>query len=90
VTRFQSFFLSFFSTSLNSLFLSCRVLSKKYLYDPTDIFRTITSHKREGFIKLGFYLICFFFYLYKYEAPFLSFSSFPLCHSIFRPSVRSP
>jgi len=42
-----------------------KFLSKKYTFDATDIFRTLSNHKKEGFIKLGFYLLCFFFYLYR-------------------------
>lgn len=43
-----------------------RVINKTYLLDATEIFRTLMSHKKESFIKLGFYLLTFFFYLYRY------------------------
>lgn len=36
------------------------------MYDATEIFRTLDGHKKEVFIKLGFYLISFFYYLYRY------------------------
>lgn len=36
------------------------------MYDATEIFRTLSGHKKESFIKLGFYLISFFYYLYRY------------------------
>jgi hypothetical protein len=35
------------------------------MYDATEIFRTLPTHKKESFIKLGFYLISFFYYLYR-------------------------
>lgn len=42
-----------------------KFLDKDHMYDATEIFRTLGKHKRETFMKLGFYLLCFFFYLYK-------------------------
>lgn len=44
----------------------CRVQSQNHMYDATEIFRTLGVHKKESFIKLGFYLISFFYYLYRY------------------------
>ena len=38
------------------------------MYDATEIFRTLPNHKKESFIKLGFYLLSFFYYLYRYVA----------------------
>lgn len=35
------------------------------MYDATEIFRTLGAHKKESFAKLGFYLVSFFFYLYR-------------------------
>lgn len=35
------------------------------MYDATEIFRTLPGHKKESFIKLGFYLLTFFYYLYR-------------------------
>lgn len=35
------------------------------MYDATEIFRTLPGHKKESFIKLGFYLLSFFYYLYR-------------------------
>lgn len=43
-----------------------RVINKSYLLDATEIFRTLMTHKKESFVKLGFYLLSFFFYLYRY------------------------
>lgn len=34
-----------------------RVVNKQQSYDATEIFRTLSGHKRECFIKLGFYLL---------------------------------
>ncbi|KAI9032159.1 cornichon [Hyaloraphidium curvatum] len=42
-----------------------KVMDKRQLYDPTEIFRTLPNHKKECFIKLGFYLLSFFFFLYR-------------------------
>ncbi|EDO17077.1 hypothetical protein Kpol_530p47 [Vanderwaltozyma polyspora DSM 70294] len=38
---------------------------KNQLLDATEIFRTLSKHKRESFLKLAFYLLMFFVYLYK-------------------------
>lgn len=40
-------------------------MTKRYLLDATEIFRTLMSHKKESFVKLGFYLLSFFYYLYR-------------------------
>ena len=45
------------------------------MYDATEIFRTLSGHKKESFIKLGFYLLSFFYYLYRYVSP--TFGSTP-------------
>ncbi|KAG8985937.1 hypothetical protein FRB94_004804 [Tulasnella sp. JGI-2019a] len=42
-----------------------KILNKNQMYDATEIFRTLGVHKKECFIKLGFYLISFFYYLYR-------------------------
>ncbi|CAO3611207.1 unnamed protein product [Cunninghamella echinulata] len=42
-----------------------RVTSNRHMYDATEIFRTLPDHKKECFIKLGFYLIMFFYFLYR-------------------------
>ncbi|KAH3903348.1 cornichon family protein SCDLUD_000975 [Saccharomycodes ludwigii] len=39
--------------------------NKLQMLDATEIFRTLGKHKRESFLKLGFYLFMFFFYLYR-------------------------
>ena len=50
----------------NALVLIIRILNKTHMYDATEIFRTLSGHKKESFIKLGFYLLSFFYYLYRY------------------------
>jgi len=42
-----------------------KISANRHMYDATEIFKTIHQHKKECFIKLGFYLICFFYYLYR-------------------------
>ncbi|KAI9637212.1 cornichon [Dioszegia hungarica] len=42
-----------------------KIMSKNHMYDATEIFRTLSGHKKESFIKLGFYLVSFFYYLYR-------------------------
>ena len=44
--------------------LSHRILENQHLLDATEIFRKLNVHKKESFIKLGFHLLMFFFYLY--------------------------
>lgn len=39
------------------------------MYDATEIFRTLGGHKKETFFKLGFYLLSFFYYLYRCVEP---------------------
>ena len=41
-----------------------RILETQHLLDATEIFRKLNVHKKESFIKLGFHLLMFFFYLY--------------------------
>lgn len=42
-----------------------KYLNKNHLLDATEIFRTLSKHKRESFTKVGFHLLMFFFYLYR-------------------------
>jgi len=44
---------------------SDRIRNKNHMYDATEIFRTLSGHKKESFMKLGFYLLSFFYYLYR-------------------------
>ena len=40
-------------------------MNKNHMLDATEIFRTLSGHKKECFVKLGFYLLSFFYYLYR-------------------------
>lgn len=42
-----------------------KILDNQHLLDATEIFRKLNVHKKESFIKLGFHLLMFFFYLYS-------------------------
>lgn len=42
-----------------------RIVNKNHMLDATEIFRTLDGHKKEAFFKLGFYLLSFFYYLYR-------------------------
>ena len=47
------------------------------MYDATEIFRTLPNHKKESFVKLGFYLLSFFYYLYRCAASLCPLSPLP-------------
>jgi len=51
----------------------CRIVNKNHMLDATEIFRTLDGHKKEAFFKLGFYLLSFFYYLYRWVFPAKSF-----------------
>ncbi len=53
---------------VSRLNLRARIRNKNHMYDATEIFRTLGGHKKESFIKLGFYLLSFFYYLYRWVA----------------------
>ncbi|KAM0792730.1 hypothetical protein ACM66B_002508 [Microbotryomycetes sp. NB124-2] len=42
-----------------------KVVNRNHMYDATEIFRTLGQHKKESFFKLGFYLLFFFYALYR-------------------------
>ncbi|TEB38474.1 ER-derived vesicles protein ERV14 [Coprinellus micaceus] len=42
-----------------------KVFNKNHMYDATEIFRTLPSHQKETYFKLAFYLLSFFYYLYR-------------------------
>lgn len=45
-------------THIHILILLCviyRVRQSKHQLDPTEIFRTLSVHKKEAFVKIGFY-----------------------------------
>ncbi|KAH0829191.1 cornichon protein-domain-containing protein [Lanmaoa asiatica] len=47
------------------LYNANKIRNKNHMYDATEIFRTLSGHKKESFMKLGFYLLSFFYYLYR-------------------------
>lgn len=49
-----------------------RIVNKNHMLDATEIFRTLDGHKKEAFFKLGFYLLSFFYYLYRWVSPAMS------------------
>ncbi|KAJ5602110.1 hypothetical protein N7510_011644 [Penicillium lagena] len=42
-----------------------KIFENQHLLDATEIFRKLNVHKKESFVKLGFHLLMFFFYLYS-------------------------
>ncbi|KAH7106517.1 cornichon protein-domain-containing protein, partial [Auriculariales sp. MPI-PUGE-AT-0066] len=53
-----------------------KIITNNWQHDATEIFRTLGGHKKEYFIKLAFYLISFFYYIYRCATcPVLSFIS---------------
>lgn len=42
-----------------------QLVNGRHHFDATEIFRTLQQHKKEAFIKLGFYMVSFFYYLYR-------------------------
>ena len=53
------------------------------LYDPTDVMNRaqMNYYTREGFIKLGFYVVSFLVYLYKYVHEIFNLLSLISSHS---------
>ncbi|KAF9565574.1 cornichon [Agrocybe pediades] len=49
-----------------------KVVNKSHMYDATEIFRTLPQHQKEAYFKTGFYLLSFFFYLYKMIVSFIA------------------
>ena len=60
------------------------------MYDATEIFRTLPNHKKESFIKLGFYLLSFFYYLYRYVACLCVYVTPSAAHSTRKSSHSVP
>ncbi|TFK23934.1 ER-derived vesicles protein ERV14 [Coprinopsis marcescibilis] len=52
-----------------------KIFKKNHMYDATEIFRTIGGHKKETFLKLAFYLLSFFYYLYRMIVALIAESS---------------
>ncbi|KAG7894073.1 hypothetical protein KL906_001442 [Ogataea polymorpha] len=51
---------------------SNKIYNKNHLLDATEIFRTLSKHKKESFVKLGFHLLMFFYYLYRMIAALIA------------------
>ncbi|KAG7698013.1 hypothetical protein KL930_001675 [Ogataea haglerorum] len=49
-----------------------KIYNKNHLLDATEIFRTLSKHKKESFVKLGFHLLMFFYYLYRMIAALIA------------------
>ncbi|KAL9712007.1 Protein cornichon 3 [Leucoagaricus gongylophorus] len=49
-----------------------KIVNKNHMLDATEIFRTLDGHKKEAFFKLGFYLLSFFYYLYRMIAALIA------------------
>ncbi|CEP22838.1 unnamed protein product [Cyberlindnera jadinii] len=47
------------------VFNAMKITKNNHLLDATEIFRTLNKQKKESFIKLGFHLFLFFYYLYR-------------------------
>lgn len=45
--------------------MGIRVTNGRHMYDATEIFRTLSQHKKECFIKLAFYLIVSISHVYQ-------------------------
>ncbi|RKP19219.1 putative ER to Golgi transport-related protein [Rozella allomycis CSF55] len=41
------------------------IANGRHMLDATEIFRRLPERKREAFVKLGFYLLSFFYYIYR-------------------------
>lgn len=61
--------LDYVYSSAVAAFHPYRIRNKNHMYDATEIFRSLSGHKKESFIKLGFYLLSFFYYLYRCVRP---------------------
>ncbi len=48
-----------------------RVQAGRHSIQPTDVFRELPYRKREAFVKLGLFLLSFFFYLFRMVASLL-------------------
>jgi len=49
-----------------------RFRNKKYLFDEITIFRVLPDAQKIGFIKLAFYMLLFFFFLYRFVSTLVS------------------
>ncbi|KJA28965.1 hypothetical protein HYPSUDRAFT_33435 [Hypholoma sublateritium FD-334 SS-4] len=49
-----------------------KVYTKAHMYDATEIFRTLPAHQKEAYFKIAFYLLSFFYYLYRMIVAFIA------------------
>lgn len=49
-----------------------KVLDKNTTLDATEIFRTVSRHQKESFVKLGLYMLLFFWYLFQMIATLIA------------------
>jgi hypothetical protein len=49
-----------------------KLINKTHMYDATEIFRTLPQHQKEAYFKVGFYLLSFFYYLYRMIVAFIA------------------
>lgn len=49
-----------------------KIYKKAHLLDATEIFRTLSANKKESICKLVFFLLMFFYYLYRMIAALIS------------------
>eukprot|EP01112_Ceratiomyxa_fruticulosa_P009239 TRINITY_DN2406_c0_g1_i1.p1 TRINITY_DN2406_c0_g1~~TRINITY_DN2406_c0_g1_i1.p1 ORF type:complete len:152 (-),score=2.14 TRINITY_DN2406_c0_g1_i1:23-478(-) len=43
-----------------------RSILRGYKLDATKVFGTLSKNKQEGYVKLGYYVVLFFFFLYRF------------------------
>ncbi|CDO56543.1 similar to Saccharomyces cerevisiae YGL054C ERV14 Protein localized to COPII-coated vesicles [Geotrichum candidum] len=60
----NGFWWSFLVTAPVMAFNARKIQLNTHLLDATEIFRTLGKHKKESYIKLGYHLLFFFFFLY--------------------------
>jgi len=49
-----------------------KTMNKTHMYDATEIFRSLPGHQKEAYFKIGFYLLSFFYYLYRMIVAFVN------------------
>jgi hypothetical protein len=47
-------------------FWCASVVDNRHLFDATEIFADLGRHKKVNLIKLGFYMVLFFLFLYRF------------------------
>ncbi|CCG83301.1 putative Endosomal cargo receptor [Taphrina deformans PYCC 5710] len=49
-----------------------KIVKKEWQLDATEIFRTLNRNQRESFVKLGFYTLMFFWFLFQMITAFVA------------------